>query len=455
MLETQRAARWFGIPRRNGPPNTPSAIPSPRVNYGFLSVYAASVATLGISFAGHMLGFIILARALPSADIGHLAIMTSASGLGAAWCEFGVCEMARRRIGRDTTEYQGVLGHSLIMIFGLGSLLSIALTLVVSTFFDLGSSYIESVKVAALIIPANIAPFVFIGFAEQVAVAHGHMRIANSINAGYGLMRALVACLACYVFGVSSLVQWAPWHCAFYTSVFLGCVAAVWRYGAPQWTFLRSEVRRGATMSTWAFLHMLRQNVDLLALGTIASPAFIGNYSVARRSLGVASIVGQALDRILYSKLVLVGKTGAGPTFSLVKKYAKYLTGPLILTSVAVFFAAPIIVLVFGPKYADAVTVTRTLCPIVVAWGFQNLAFDALNAAEHHIARLVVSVIAAGIGCGMILAGTYLAQVNGTLGAVITTEFGMAAALWGALLWLANQEKATNALRPIHAPKTR
>ena len=415
---------------------------APRVRlerYKFVITYLGSVLTLAIGFLGHTLGFIILARSLPSSDIGQLAMMTAASSLGAVWCELGVSEMARRRVGRDVAEYPGVLGHSLILIFGVGTIISLMLILLVAYFFNLTSSFYESVEIAALIVPCNVILFVFIGFAEQAVNAMGNLRYANYINAGHGLTRAAVTAVACFGFGVSNLVEWAPWHFTFYVIVSLACVMSIWGYGAPRWIIMRDELARGATMSIWGCLHALRQNIDLLALSVVATPAFVGNYSVARRVLGAASMVGQGLDRVLYSRLVVVGRGGVRVTTTLVKKYAAYLMGPLIAASIAAFFAAAFIPFVFGAKYGDAVFIVRVLCSIIIAWGLQNLAFDALNASEQHFVRLLVSVVAACVGCALIGAGTYLYGVNGTLGGVVAAEHLIAGALWIALIQLARR----------------
>jgi O-antigen/teichoic acid export membrane protein len=410
-----------------------------RARYRFLAAYLASVLTLSIGFMGHALGFIIVARSLESSDIGHLAMITAASNLGAVWVELGVCEMARRRIGRDPSEYPAVLGHAAIVVLGFGSVIATALALIIAAFFHIDPSFEKSLAIAALIVPANVILFVFIGFAEQVIVAHENLGRANLINVGYGLSRIAVAGIACFGFGVSTLSAWAPWYLANYAVVCAACLVAIWAYGPPRWTVLWDEIPRGASMSVWGFLHVLRQNVDLMALSIVATPAFIGNYSVARRVLSAAAMVGLALDRVLYSRLVIVAREGVAAATRMVTKYAAYLSAPLLATSAAVFIAAPLVPEIFGAKYVDAAHVVRVLCGIIVAWSLQNLAFDALNASEKHGIRLLVSVAAAAVGCGMICGGAYLFGVDGMLIGVMSGELLITLALWSTLIWLARK----------------
>jgi O-antigen/teichoic acid export membrane protein len=407
--------------------------------YGLIAAYLGSVLTLCTGFVGHSLGFIVLARKLQSSDIGHLAMISAASSLGSVWCELGVIEMARRRVGRDVNAYPDVLGHALMLIFGIGVVISIVLAIGLALIFRVEPTFRESLIVLALIVPGNVVLYLFIVFSEQMIVARGNLLRGNIINAGYGLARATAVCIACFGFGVSNLIGWAPWHFAFNLIMSIACVLGMWEYGRPRWVLLREEVPRGATMSIWRFLHILRQNVDLLALSAVASPAFIGNYSVARRVLGAASLVGEALDRVIYSRLAVVGRQGVRATTALVKRYALYLSGPLIATSVGVFLAAPLVPLVFGAKYGDAVYVVKALSVIIVACGLQNLAFDALNASERHYARLVVNIVAGCVGCALIVGGAYVYGVKGALVGVVAAEVFVAVALWATLTWLARR----------------
>jgi O-antigen/teichoic acid export membrane protein len=407
-----------------------------------LQRYFSSIGALGVAFVCHSLGFIVLARNLPTADIGKLAMLTAASSFGASWCELGVCEMARRRIGRDQSEYAAVLGHSLILIFGIGFVVSFLLVFTSAYLLALSADFWESLRISALIIPANICFFVFLSFAEQLVTARDKLMRANCIVAGTGLARAVAAVVACYGLGVSTLAGWAPFHFLFYAVASVGSIFALWGYGAPRWVILRDEIIRGITISAWSSLFTIRQNIDLFVLSAVATPALVGNYSVARRVLSAAAIVGAGFDRIAYSRLVVAGREGVRKVADLAKTYAGYLIIPLVAASLAAFYSAWIIEYVFGAKYDDAIFMARVLCPIVLAQGLQNLAFDSLNASEQHSVRLVVSVSAASIGCLIIALLAWIEGVSGVLIGILCAEFLTAIALWGTLLWLASGDTA-------------
>ena len=401
--------------------------------------YLGSMFTLGVAFLCHSIGFVVLARNLPSADIGKLAMLSAVSTLGAAWCEAGACEMARRRVGRDASEYARVLGHALILIFGVGSLISILLIILCSYFIELGSNFYESAKTAALIIPANICLFVFVSFAEQLVNGKGDLTRANLIVTGSGLARAVVSIVACFGFGVSSLTQWAPFHLLFYAISGAGAVVAIWPYGPPKATILREELPRGATMSAWSSLYMLRQNVDFFVLSAVATPELIGNYSVARRVLGAASTVGAGFDRVAYSRLVVAGRAGVRAAANQAKFFARYLFPILALSTIGIYFAADFIPFVFGAKYAEAKGMAQMLCIIIIAQGFQNLAFDTLNACEQHYVRLLMSILSAIIGSSLIAALAWMGGMDGALIGIICAECVTSITLWGTLTWLSHR----------------
>ena len=419
-----------------------------------LQRYFSSIGALGAAFVCHSVGFIVLARNLPSADIGKLAMLTAASSFGASWCEIGVCEMARRRVGRDETEYASVLGHSLILIFGIGFVISTLLVFCSAYLLELSANFWEGLRISALIIPANICLFVFLSFAEQLVTARGKLARANCIVAGTGLARAVASVFACYGLGVSTLAGWAPFHLLFYAVASVGTIFALWGYGAPRAVVLRDEIIRGITISAWSSLFTVRQNIDLFVLSAVATPGLVGNYSVARRVLSAAAIVGAGFDRIAYSRLVVAGREGVRKVAKLAKTYAAYLILPLVAATLAAFYSAWIIEYVFGPKYDDAIFMTRVLCPIVLAQGMQNLAFDSLNASEQHSVRLVVSVSAASIGCLLIALLAWIRGVSGVLIGILGAEFLTAIALWGTLLWLASANVARRLAKVEDGPPT-
>ena len=69
-------------------------------------------------------------------------------------------------------------------------------------------------------------------------------------------------------------------------------------------------------------------------------------------------------------------------------------------TSIALFLSAPLIPMVFGEQYSDAVATTRFLAWTLILTSLHNLASDALNAAEQHEMRLAAETMAGLIGTG-------------------------------------------------------
>jgi O-antigen/teichoic acid export membrane protein len=284
--------------------------------------------------------------------------------------------------------------------------------------------------------------YTWIVFVEQIFLAHSQFRRANIVNAGFGVARAVTVMVACFGFGVHHLLAWAMWNAGVYTGVSLACVAAIWSYGPPRWRLVRDELTLGWTISGAGFLWALRQNADILALSSIESPAVIGAYGVARRVTGTASILGSSFDRQIYSKLVVAGKAGPAATLGLARKYAVYALAITVPASLALFAVAPVLPWVFGKDFGDAILILRVLCWILIFGAAQNVAFDALNAADRHHARFVSGTAAGLLGAGLVVGFTYAYGITGTFVATYLSEGAMMLALWTTLRFLSERQRS-------------
>src|SRR5882762_1003315 len=115
-------------------------------NLPAIRLYVSSTSLLTVGIAAQSIGFVVLARWLGSDQFGHLSMITAATNLGAAWCGLGTGEAIRRRIGRDPSIYPTMLGHSLILLFVSGAVLtaimSVAITFSVRIVADPIENYV-------------------------------------------------------------------------------------------------------------------------------------------------------------------------------------------------------------------------------------------------------------------------------------------------------------------------
>jgi O-antigen/teichoic acid export membrane protein len=407
--------------------------------------YVSSTAVMGAGLIAHTIGLILVARALGPQQFGQLAIITAVSNFGLAFCGLGGSEALRRAVSRDPECYPHALGHALILVGTTSVVLSIALSLGLALALEASPRPGENFAIMLLFVASNLALFAWIGLTEQILLARDDLARANFVNISSGLGRAAAAVLACLVFGVADLKQWALWHFGFYAVVALICLAAVWRYGRPQLRLLPGELGKGWTLSVTSLLMIARQNADVMALAAVASPATIGIYSVARRIVSTASVVSASLDRLVYGNLARAGKEGVSATLALALRYARISGAMCIAASLALYLAAPLVPYVFGQQYAEAVALLRLLCWSLVLTGLHYLAFDALNAADQHQQRLAAEVASGLIGLVVLGALTVLGGLGGIICASYLASALVVVALWATLFRLAKDRAAGGA----------
>jgi O-antigen/teichoic acid export membrane protein len=411
-----------------------------------IRLYITSTSLLAVGIAAQSIGFIVLARWLGSDQFGHLSMITAATNLAGAWCGLGTGEAMRRRAGRDPALYPQLLGHSLILLLVSGAVLTLIMSTAIAASITIVTDPVENYTVIALLVSSNIVLFAWIGLTEQILLAHSQFTRANLLNSGFGIIRALAALVACFGFEVDSLSSWALWNFAAFAIGSLACVCLLFPYGAPRWRLLWDEIPLGVTLSISGSIAALRQNVDLLALSAIAPPHLVGAYGVARRVLAVAVVTGASLDRLIYAKLAIAGKSGPAATLRLARRYVVYAIGITGITSMAIFVLAPLLPLLFGKGFGDLVWIIRVLCWTLILTAVQFVAFDAINAADQHRIRLVVGTVVGLAGAALIVALSLAFGTTGTFVAVYVAEISTAAALWATLKLLSDRQQHASIL---------
>jgi O-antigen/teichoic acid export membrane protein len=410
-------------------------------NLPAIRLYVSSTSMLTVGIAAQSIGFIVLARWLGSDQFGHLSMITAATNLGAAWCGLGTSEAMRRRAGRDPSLYPTLLGHCLILLFVSGTVLTIIMSAAIAFSVRIVADPIENYTVILLLISSNMVLFTWIGLTEQILLTRCEFTRANLLNSGFGIARAIIALVACLGFGIESLSAWALWNCTAFAAVSLACVGLIWPYGAPRWRVLWDEVPLGVTLSISGSIAALRQNIDLLALSTMAPPHLVGAYGVARRVLSVAVVTGASLDRLIYANLAIAGKGGPSATLRLAQRYVLYAIGLTGVTSLTIFILAPLLPWLFGKGFEDAIWILKALCWTLILTAVQFVAFDAINAADHHRVRLIVSTVVGILGTALIVGLSFAFAITGTFIAVYLTELSTAAALWITLKLLSDRQR--------------
>lgn len=413
--------------------NTAQFVDFLRPKLPMLRLLMGSISSLLIGVVAQAVGFVFLARYLGTLQFGHLMTITAMTALANAWCGFGPGEVLRRVVSRDPSLYPEALGHAVLMILITGVTLTIVLLAGMMLFIPDAVGPFEYMQILLLLVPTNVMLPSYINLVENIFLARGDFRRANLVNGGSGVARALAAVVACGIFGVVSLHSWALWWAGVHVGICFFCLAATWRFGRPRWRVLQKEVWLGGNLALSSFLIMLRHNVDILVLSAVTTPEFVGVYGAGRRLIGAALVVPGSFDRVIYGKLAVAGKHGPSASLRMAKKYLFYSIAISAATSVSLLLVSPLMTLVFGAAFSAASDVIRILAWTVIPTAVQFLAFDALNAAEHHKISAAVSGIANVAGAAMVVG---LGSVYGTFGiyvALYLSDITRGGGLWFAL----------------------
>ena len=166
---------------------------------------------------------------------------------------------------------------------------------------------------------------------------------------------------------------------------------AVFR-GRPDPVLAREVVAYGLRGQVGGLLTLLNLRLDFAILGALAGPAVLGTYAVASKYAELLRLPGTALTWVSYPEL-------AGESAQQADARARRLVRPALLgvwaASVPMFLAAgPVITLLYGDRFADAVPQARLLLVGMLLGGAAGVASGYLYARG----RPGLNSVAMGVG---------------------------------------------------------
>lgn len=401
--------------------------------------YAISTGSMLISVAAQSFAFLIVARYLGKVNYGHLATLTALTSICAPWVQLGTAELVRRRVAVDVKQYPRILGHCIIVLFGLGSIATVIVSIALTFFVHFGKGVIDDFVTIWLFSFCGLVLYPWMVLVEQIFLAHDMLSRANVTSAGFGAWRAVMAAVACAGFGARAISEWAAWNFGAYAVASIAGAFAIVRFGAPVFQIIKGELATGATFGVSGFLYNLRGNVDILSLSLFSTPELVGSLGLARKLVSVTYVTSASLDRLIYARLVKASQMGLRSTASAAIRFAIYgviITG---LTASALFVTSPYLIsYLFGSQYSDAILLVRFLCGLVVLVALQNVAFDALNSANLHRIQITISFACVVVGAISVVFLTYIFRLYGAISGLYIMETSLAIALWTGLQSLAH-----------------
>lgn len=401
--------------------------------------YLMSSGSLASAALSQLVTFAILARALGPSEFGLFVQVSAVTAIAVQLCGLGASDSLLRGVSREPGRYAGLLGHNLLLIAFTGIALVIVGVAGLSAWLRIGSGPSVGAATLALLLFGNVVVVRVILLVETVFLGLGRFHAANRAVIGFALARMATAALACLVFGVSSLSEWALWQCA--GNLLYALAGAAWLrpLGRPRFAILRKELKPGILFSSQFVMRAVRSNVDLLVIGLFAPLATVGSYGVARRVVDSGYLAIDALNRLLYPRLARESRGGLHRALPLARRALVAALALGAVTGLALFLLAPALPALFGRQYQELSFFVRCLAGTIVLVGAWAAAIDLLGASGRQDARAWVLNGANFLGSVLIAVATWLAAPAGTFIALYLIEGAIVVIAWWVLLRLARR----------------
>jgi O-antigen/teichoic acid export membrane protein len=396
--------------------------------------YLGSGGSLITSSIAQLITFAVLARSLGTNEFALYVTLTAFTNVAVQICGLGAQETLTRRIAQDPADYPRLIGHALLLTaatgLGLLALGLVGLPIIVPVSAD----WLINVGTIALLLISTVLILRFVSLATATYIARSNFVVANSLEVGFGLIRMFAALAGCFMFGVTTVAEWAVWFFAAHLIIAMIAAWLLFRLGRPSFAIVRDEVRIGALFSTQFIFKAIRQNTDVLVLGLFTSAEIVASYGVARRVLDSSYLSIEALNRLIYPGSAIALMNGFHSAFDRVRKVMAAGVGIAVCAAVAVFLLAPLMPVLFGEEYRSMVGFTQVMCWVVVPTAISSVALEAFGAAGRQDVRAIIyngaNLLAALTGA----LGAYLAGASGAFASLYGIEIAVAIIACG-VLW--------------------
>lgn len=421
-----------------------------RLKHTDLIGYLLSSASLASAALSQLATFAILARALGPGEFGLFVQISAVTAVAVQLCGLGASDCLLRRVAREPESYTRLLGHNLLLIGLSGAVLVFGSVAAMSSWTRLTSGPSVEMTTLALLFLGNVVLVRVILLVETAFLALGRVHAANRAVVGFALARMVTAALACLVFKVSNLADWALWQCG--GNLLYALLGAIWLWplGRPRLIILREELGAGLLFSSQFVARAVRSNVDLLLIGLFTPIETVGSYGVARRIMDASYLSIDALNRLLYPRLARESRDGLHLALPTAKRALLAALALGATTSLVLFLLAPWLPALFGRDYQELPFFVRCLSGTVILIGAWAAAVDLLGASGRQDARAWILNGANLLGSALIAVVTWLAAPVGTVIALYAIEGAIVMAAWLVLLRLA-QSSRSHAAGPARA----
>jgi O-antigen/teichoic acid export membrane protein len=383
--------------------------------------------------------FVIVARFLGAENYGSFIAVTALASIIFPFAALGSEHILVKYVAVNRASFPTYWGNALLILLINSGLITAILLILSSVIFAENISYLT-------ILIILLADLFCLGLFDASCKAFIASNLVKK-SAQLGILNTcgkLLAALSLAVFFPKP--NTTTWACLYLiSSATIGLVAILsvnHVVGSARFNLskLKSEIKHGIYFSISASANNINSSLDKTMLANMSTLNATGIYGSAYRFIDVGYVPLMALFSASYTKFFQHGSSGIRSSLGFAKQLFPFLLGYALLSILGYLVFAPILPIILGEEYADAIAALRWLAPIPALAAFQMLAADTLTGAGFQKTRSIVQVAAALLNLALNIVLIPHFSWKGAAWATLTSDLLRMIGLWLIVALLYRQE---------------
>jgi O-antigen/teichoic acid export membrane protein len=387
--------------------------------------------------------FVIIARFLGAENYGSFIAVTALASLIFPFAGLGTEDILVQQVSVDKSLFNKYWGNTIFILIGNSSLIIILLLILSPYIFSTNISQIT----IAMILVADLICLGLLTACYKAFVAVGRVKKLAQLGVLYNCAKLVAAFCLVVFFSQPTITIWASLYLA--SSAIIAAVGVILvnrlaGFPRPDFSKIKSEIQQGLFFSIAASASNINANLDKTMLASMSTLTATGIYGSAYRFIDVGSIVLLSLFGVSYPKFFQHGASGIRSSFNFARRLLPFILSFGIVSSIGYLVFAPLVPVILGDEYTEAIAALRWLAPLPFIAAFQWLAADTLTGAGFQRVRSAVQVAAAVLNAGLNIWLIPLYSWQGAAWATLVSDSLRMVCLWLIVAFLLRQKKQVN-----------
>lgn len=342
---------------------------------------AAMTAGGGVRLVFQAAYFVLIARCLGPAEYGAFVGAVSLVAVLSPFAIWGADGILIRDVARDRNRFPESWGNAIVtaVIFGI---------LLVCVVMGLSKYVLASKAPLMLVFLVAISDLLFagiVGVASHAFTAFEMLGKTAQIGAAMTGFRAVCALAMYFLVRHPNATSWAVLYLGstFFAAGY-SVVVVSHQLGVPRlkWILKREHVREGFFFSLSLSSQAIYNNIDKTMLVRLASLEAAGVYATAYRIIDLALQPVSSLLYATYARFFQHGSRGIRGAAQYAKRLMPYALGYGLFSGFVLYFSAPLLPIVIGPRFSGSEIVLRWLSPLILIRTVHYLLSNCLTGAD-------------------------------------------------------------------------